>query len=93
MRRGLLRQEADRAVMFQEPALLPWLKVIDNVEFGLKMAGYPKAVRKEKAFRLLELMKMDDFANACVHELSGGMKQRVSLCKNVCNGFGINVVG
>lgn len=71
----------DRAVMFQEPALLPWLKVIDNVEFGLKMAGCPKHIRREKAKRLLTLMKLSDFENACVHELSGGMKQRVSIAR------------
>ena len=39
----------DRTVMFQEAALFPWLKVIDNVEFGMKMAGIPKEIRKEKA--------------------------------------------
>lgn len=71
----------ERALMFQEPALLPWLKVADNVEFGLRMAGYAKAVRKEKARKLLELMKMTEFADASIHELSGGMKQRVSIAR------------
>jgi len=71
----------DRALMFQEPALLPWLKVIDNVEFGLKMSGCARLVRKEKAYKLLELMKMTDFASACIHELSGGMKQRVAIAR------------
>ena len=71
----------DRAVMFQEPALLPWLRVADNIEFGMKMAGYAKHERNARSASLLELMNMSDFADACVHELSGGMKQRVSLAR------------
>lgn len=71
----------DRVVMFQESALFPWLKVIDNVEFGLKIAGLPKRERREKAIRYLKMVHMTRFAMAYPHELSGGMKQRVALAR------------
>ncbi|SHF22786.1 NitT/TauT family transport system ATP-binding protein [Caldanaerobius fijiensis DSM 17918] len=71
----------DRAVMFQESALFPWLKVIDNVEFGMKMAGIPKTVRREKALKYLKMVHLTRFQNSLVHELSGGMKQRVALAR------------
>jgi NitT/TauT family transport system ATP-binding protein len=71
----------DRAVMFQESALFPWLRVIDNVEFGMKMAGIPKEERKEKALKYLKMVHLTKFQNSYVHELSGGMKQRVALAR------------
>ncbi|MFT8314515.1 MAG: ABC transporter ATP-binding protein [Clostridium sp.] len=71
----------DKAFMFQEAALFPWLKVIDNVEFGMKMAGVPKAERREKALKYLKMVHLTKFQNSFVHELSGGMRQRVSLAR------------
>jgi NitT/TauT family transport system ATP-binding protein len=71
----------DRVVMFQESALFPWLKVIDNVEFGMKMAGIPKAERREKALRYLKIVHLTKFQNSYIHELSGGMRQRVALAR------------
>lgn len=71
----------DRAVMFQESALFPWLRVIDNVEFGMKMSGVPKDVRREKALKYLKMVHLTKFQNAFIHELSGGMKQRVALAR------------
>lgn len=71
----------DRAVMFQESALFPWLKVIDNTEFGMKMAGVPRAERREMALKYLKMVQLSRFQNAYVHELSGGMKQRVALAR------------
>jgi NitT/TauT family transport system ATP-binding protein len=71
----------DRVVMFQEPALFPWLRVIDNVEFGMKMAGIPKADRREKALKYLKMVHLTRFQNSFIHELSGGMKQRVALAR------------
>ena len=69
----------DRVVMFQEAALFPWLNVLHNVAFGLKMAGYSKKDRHDQALELLKLVKLERFASAWTHELSGGMKQRVAL--------------
>ncbi|AFS79517.1 aliphatic sulfonates ABC transporter ATP-binding protein SsuB [Gottschalkia acidurici 9a] len=71
----------DRAVMFQESALFPWLKVIDNVEFGMKMAGVPKEERREKAIHYLKMVHLTKFQNSYIHELSGGMRQRVALAR------------
>ena len=71
----------DRAVMFQESALFPWLKVIDNVEFGMKMAGVPNEERREKAIHYLKMVHLTKFQNSYIHELSGGMRQRVALAR------------
>ncbi|MCX7923535.1 MAG: ABC transporter ATP-binding protein [Clostridia bacterium] len=72
---------SDRAMMFQESALFPWLRVIDNVEFGMKMAGVPKEERREKALKYLKMVHLTKFQNSYVHELSGGMRQRVALAR------------
>lgn len=71
----------DRAVIFQEAALFPWIKVIDNVEFGMKMVGVPKEERREKALKYLKMVHLTKFQNSYVHELSGGMKQRVAIAR------------
>lgn len=69
----------DRVVMFQEAALFPWLNTVQNVAFGLKMAGVPYKERHERAMELLKLVKLTGFAKSWIHELSGGMRQRVAL--------------
>jgi len=71
----------DRAMMFQEAALFPWLRVLDNVEFGMKMTGVAKEARREKALKYLKMVHLTKFQNSFVHELSGGMKQRVALAR------------
>lgn len=71
----------DRCMVFQENALFPWLKVIDNVEFGLKMKGVEKAKRREQAMHYLEMMQLVKFADAYTFQLSGGMKQRVAIAR------------
>jgi len=72
---------AERVVVFQEAALYPWLNVRANVEFGLKIKGTQKKQRKELVDRYLELVNLTRFEKAYVHELSGGMKQRVQLAR------------
>ncbi|MGW6200554.1 ABC transporter ATP-binding protein [Kribbella sp. NPDC055110] len=69
------------AVVFQEPALMPWLTAAGNVELPLRMAGVPKAQRRTKAAELLELVRLAGLGDKRPHELSGGMRQRVALAR------------
>lgn len=71
----------DRTMVFQEGALFPWLKVIDNVEFGLKIAGIPKDERSQISQRYLDMMQLTKFANSYTYQLSTGMKQRVAIAR------------
>jgi len=72
----------DRMMMFQESALFPWLDVMDNVLFGLKLKpGLTNAERREVAEFYLSLVGLEKFHRAYTHELSGGMKQRVALAR------------
>jgi NitT/TauT family transport system ATP-binding protein len=72
----------ERLVMFQEPALFPWLTVFGNVLFGLKLKpDLTNKDRRQVAKYYLELVGLSRFERANVHELSGGMKQRVSLAR------------
>jgi NitT/TauT family transport system ATP-binding protein len=73
---------SDRLVLFQEPALFPWLDVMGNVLFGLKLK--PRLDKKERAAvakYYLTLVGLEKFMDANIHELSGGMKQRVALAR------------
>jgi ABC-type nitrate/sulfonate/bicarbonate transport system, ATPase component len=72
---------SDRTVMFQEHALYPWLNVIDNVKFGMKLAGISKLEQEKRAEKYLKMVRLWDFRNYAIHELSGGMKQRTSLAR------------
>jgi NitT/TauT family transport system ATP-binding protein len=71
----------DRVVIFQEPALFPWLSVLGNVEFGLRMQRVAKNARQNMALDALKMVHLDTFKDSYVHELSGGMKQRVALAR------------
>jgi NitT/TauT family transport system ATP-binding protein len=71
----------ERIMVFQEGALFPWLKVSDNVEFGLKMAGTPKKEREQISRRYLDMMQLTNFANSYTYQLSTGMKQRVAIAR------------
>lgn len=74
----------DRMMMFQEHALFPWLDVLGNVMFALKLK--PNLTNKERievAKYYLSLVKLDNFLHANIHELSGGMKQRVALARSL----------
>lgn len=73
----------DRVLIFQEAALFPWLNVRDNVAFGLAVGGVPRGERAALATRFLQLVHLDGFEKAYVHELSGGMKQRVALARSL----------
>jgi NitT/TauT family transport system ATP-binding protein len=70
-----------RILLFQEHGLFPWFNVIRNVEFGLEVAGVPKAQRRERALKYLRMVQLSQFTDCYVHELSGGMKQRVALAR------------
>jgi NitT/TauT family transport system ATP-binding protein len=71
----------ERIMVFQEGALFPWLKVQDNVEFGLKMAGIPKEERSKISHRYLDMMQLTKFADSFTYQLSTGMKQRVAIAR------------
>ena len=71
----------ERIMVFQEGALFPWLRVSDNVEFGLKMAGIPKSERSEISGRYLDMMQLTNFAGSYTYQLSTGMKQRVAIAR------------
>lgn len=69
------------AMVFQQFGLLPWRSVADNVAFGLELAGMPSAERVKTVAAQLELVGLDQWADKPVHELSGGMQQRVGLAR------------
>jgi NitT/TauT family transport system ATP-binding protein len=71
----------DKIIIFQEAALFPWLTVLENVEFGLRVAKASKDKRNKIAMYHIEMVRLSNFANAYVHQLSGGMKQRVAIAR------------
>ncbi|MBI1992120.1 MAG: ABC transporter ATP-binding protein [Candidatus Omnitrophica bacterium] len=70
-----------RTVVFQDAALFPWLSVLGNVEFGLRMAGLPAPKRRDRAMEYIKLVHLSRFIHAYPHQLSGGMKQRVAIAR------------
>ena len=71
----------DRAVLFQEPALFPWLSVAGNVELALKLIDVPADQRRERAKAWLANVGLERFADVQPHELSAGMRQRAALAR------------
>lgn len=71
----------DRGIVFQDGGLFPWLNVIRNVEFGLKQAGVAPSDRRERAMSYLQKVGLEAFAQSAIHELSGGMRQRVAIAR------------
>jgi NitT/TauT family transport system ATP-binding protein len=76
---------AERGVVFQEYALLPWMTVLDNAALGLKLRGVPRKERYEEARRFLALANLHGVEHKYPHELSGGMKQRVAVARTLAN--------
>lgn len=68
-------------VVFQQPVLLPWRRVLDNVLFPIELLKLPRAQYERRAMDLLAMAKIDDFAHHLPRQLSGGMRQRVSICR------------
>jgi NitT/TauT family transport system ATP-binding protein len=80
--KAITRPGPDRAMVFQQPSLLPWRTVIGNVGYGLEMQGRTsKAERNERCRELIRLVGLGGFENAFANELSGGMQQRVNLAR------------
>ncbi|MEO5875396.1 MAG: ABC transporter ATP-binding protein [Streptosporangiaceae bacterium] len=69
------------ALMFQEPALFPWLTVSGNLELALRMRGVPRSQRRGRASELLKSVHLGGFDKKRPHQLSGGMRQRVALAR------------
>jgi ABC-type nitrate/sulfonate/bicarbonate transport system ATPase subunit len=71
----------DRGMVFQHSGLFPWLTAIENIEFGPRNIGTPKAERRVQAQALIELVRLKGFENKYPRELSGGMQQRVAIAR------------
>ena len=69
----------ERGVVFQQYALFPWLTVLKNVMFGLKLKGMKDDEAREVAMKYIKMVQLEDFVDAYPKELSGGMKHRVAL--------------
>ena len=79
--RPIKKPGRERIVVFQEPALYPWLNVRANVELGLKIAGRSDKERRQLADRYISLVNLRKFEKGYIHELSGGMRQRAQLAR------------
>jgi NitT/TauT family transport system ATP-binding protein len=73
----------DIAMVFQRPALLPWRSVLDNVLLPVDLFGWRRSAYRRRAMELLELVGLDGMHRRLPHELSGGMQQRVALCRSL----------
>ncbi|MGW2032590.1 MULTISPECIES: ABC transporter ATP-binding protein [Streptomyces] len=78
---GSIATDGRPALMFQEHALFPWLTAGKNIELALRLRGVAKNERRERAERLLELVRLQGSYGKRVHELSGGMRQRVAMAR------------
>ena len=76
---------ADRGMVFQEYALLPWKTTAANIEFGLRLKGMPKAERADIVQRFIDLVGLKGFEGKYPHQLSGGMRQRAAVARVLAN--------
>jgi NitT/TauT family transport system ATP-binding protein len=72
---------SDRVIVFQEDGLFPWLTVLDNVTYGLKLKNMKKDEAEKRALDVLKLVHLSKYVHAHTHQLSGGMKQRVAIAR------------
>jgi NitT/TauT family transport system ATP-binding protein len=75
----------DRGMVFQHYTLYPWMNVQENTEFGLKLLGVPKPIRREQASYYLNVVGLSEFAKLLPKQLSGGMKQRVAIARSLAS--------
>jgi ABC-type nitrate/sulfonate/bicarbonate transport system ATPase subunit len=83
--RQVTKPGADRGVIFQADSVFPWMRVLANVEFGLRIRGIPRRRRREVAMEHLRLVELDGVAHAWPRELSGGMRARVAVAAVFAN--------
>jgi|SRR5579872_154832 len=81
--------QRDVGVVFQNPVLLPWRSVIDNVLLPIEFLRLPVEEHRARAVELLKMVKLEEFADALPRQLSGGMRQRASLCRALIHDPGI----
>lgn len=80
----ITKPDPDRVgVIFQEASLFPWLTTLDNIEFPLSLRGMPREERRRRSEPMLSLVGLNGFGARYPHELSGGMKQRVSIARGL----------
>lgn len=79
------KPDISRGVVFQSISLFPWMTVMGNVEYGLKIRGISKKERQERAQKYIDLVGLHGFENSYPVQLSGGMKQRVGIARAYCN--------
>jgi NitT/TauT family transport system ATP-binding protein len=83
---GTVTRDATAAFVFQEHGVFPWFTVLDNVAFGLRMAGAAKAERQETAREWIARVGLSGFERAYPHQLSGGMRQRIAIARAFATG-------
>ena len=83
--RPVTRPGRDRGMLFQQFALFPWRTARQNIEFGLEVQGLKKGERWKRTKKWLEMMRLEEFADAFPHQLSGGMQQRIAIARLLVN--------